>query len=239
MIFLPGSDVKIKLWNYFGDLVKMVGEDHAKLLKGKAKGHDFTHTIMVAQYCLILSDDLKIGVLSWLAGLLHNTDRLFGYEVVSQKVDEYFRLIPEEINIEGSNIQISQSNLLVVKEAILNHSKLNDPSDGLITVILKDSDRLANAGSSLYPRGTQHCGNVLSYNPLYVDGFHPESTYSKAKSVLDNYRYCLEWEEMLRLPRAKEIGEKYFDALRHIIDGFKDQLEETGLYPYPFNVVDD
>ena len=117
-------------------------------------------------------------------------------------------------------------------EAVLNHPKLNDSADNLITITLKDADRLANLGPNAYIRSGQLYHYLPAYDPRYIKNPNPAATFSDPKTVLHDIRCALEWEQWLRLPRAKEIGKKYFDHLRAYLNDFEKQIHEAGLVSF-------
>jgi len=72
-------------------------------------------------------------------------------------------------------------------------------------VALKDADRLANIGPNIFIRSGQFYPLLPPFDPRHIDEFDPQSTYRSPRNVLDDIRYCLEWEEWLR-KRAENAG---------------------------------
>jgi HD superfamily phosphodiesterase len=187
-------------------------------------GHDFLHALMVAQYGQIIADNEQNGMLAWVAGLCHNTDRLFpGKEV--ERLSHYLE--------NGTNLSSIDREIIV--KAVLKHSELNKPDDGIITIILKDADRLANIGPNIFIRSGQFYHQLPAYDPRYIVKPNPEAVYNKPLTVLDDIKFCLEWEEWLRMPKAKKLAKPYFKLLRTVIKKFEYQLKETNLLiDFPF-----
>lgn len=212
------------LWEVFSELTNKIRQDHIE--KGAiGKGHNFLHALMTGQYAEIIAEEKQIATLSWIAGVIHNTDRIYPKQEATQVLQSYLSL-PSLNLIEREKQDILQ--------ALTNHSKLNDPNDNPITVTLKDADRLANIGPNIFIRSAQLYHQLFDYDPRYVIEPDPTATYRNPKTCLHDIRCSLEWEPWLRLPKAKEIAKPWFDQLRTFIEGFAKQLEEVGLMPYPF-----
>lgn len=218
-----------KLWEKFPILCEMVRRDHRQ--KGVAVGgpHDFTHALMVAQYAFIIAKDTavkRIGELAWIAGICHNTDRLFPVsdDQIAEKVREY---------LTGTDLDdfIDQEQVV---EAVLKHSRPNETNDNTITIALKDADRLANIGPNWYLRMAQYAPRLPVCDPRYFDTADPEATYRNCRTLFHQFRCVLEWEGWLRMPKAKEMAKPWFDAMRQFMAGLEDQLKEVRLVPYPF-----
>jgi len=82
-----------QLWKIFSEFTDMLRKEHQerRIIGGS---HDFLHTIMVAQYGEIIADNEDLGLLSWIAGMCHNTDRLFpdhSEKDIEQKVHDYLK----------------------------------------------------------------------------------------------------------------------------------------------------
>lgn len=213
---------KRPLWELFPELVEMVRQDHTQ--RGVAGGgHDFLHALMVAQYGKLIAKNKRIGVLVWVAGICHNTDHLFPLLEIKGRLDSYLEIT-----------DLSAEEKWLVIEAVIEHSKLNDPRDNPVTIALKDADRLANIGPNVFIRSGQFRPQLPTYDPFYVLTLDPESTFQGPMSCLDDIKHCLEWEQWLRLPKAKELAIPYFKQLRIFIKGFARQLKEVDLLPYPF-----
>jgi len=210
----------------FRDFYERVEKIHASIIDQgmSTQGHGFDHDLLVAQYGYLIAEaeDERVGELAWIAGLLHSFDRHFS--PLQEK-----KLIDECLNLVG----LSESDNLDVRVALNKHSERNDPSDSPVLVALKDADRLANIGAINLIRGGQHRPNIPACIPETVGSLHPSSTFRKPMSCYDATFYNLEWEAMLRLPRAKKIAEKYFNFIREFQTLVVEQFRETGLYPWP------
>jgi hypothetical protein len=224
--FFSQENAMPQLWEKYPVITKTVRKDHAGngAIGG---GHDFLHALMVAQYGELIADESRIGELAWLAGICHNTDRIFRrfveYEI-RQQIRSYLDLTTIPTLAEKDDII----------EAVMNHSKFNDPADNPITVTLKDADRLANIGPLLCVRSGQHFHLLPAFDPRYLDTPDPTSTYKNPKTVWRDIMLSSEWEPWLRLPKAKKLAEPWFNRLRIFVAGFPEQVREVGLDPYPF-----
>lgn len=212
------------LWDIFPDLTRLVLKDHQR--KKIEPGHDFFHALMVAQYGLIIAPEEKIGILAWVAGLCHNTDRVFAQDFVERRVRYYLNVGGVDKNL----ISISEKDLIL--EAVMHHSELNSSSDNPVTIVLKDADRLSNAGAICVVRSAQFHYDKPSFNPKPTMG----AKFRDEKTVLDSMRITLEWEKMLRCPKAIELGRKYFQELRQLIRSLEDQIRETGINDFPIQL---
>lgn len=205
------------LWKKFSKLTDKILADH--VAKGAiGGGHDFLHALMVAQYAKIIAENEQTGTIAWVAGLCHNTDRLFPGEV-EVRLDSYLK--------NGTNFSSGVRKSII--EAILGHSKRNSPNDSELTIILMDADRLANIGPNILIRSGQFYHQLPAYDPRYIVKPNPKATYKKPLTSLDDIKFCLEWEEWLRMPKAKKLAKPYFKLLRTVIKTFEYQLEEVNL----------
>ena len=195
------------------------------IAQGKStSGHGWDHDLRVAQTAILIAETLRIGELAWVAGLMHSTDRHFG-DQTKTVLRGYFALLPKN--------EFSKAELGIMWDAVMEHSKLNNDADNPVTVTLKDADRLANQGALNLIRGGQHRPHIPACIPEYLGRKHPESTFLDPKSCYDAAWFKLEWEEMLRLPKAKKMGKPYFDECRRFIQTCVTEMEEVGLYPFP------
>lgn len=219
-----GNPMKTRrLWKDFPDLVEAVKQDHAKYKKPDDV-HDFLHAIVVAQYCDIISDNEHFGGLAFVAGICHNTDRLFGEADVENRVNYYLDYLTS----------LTDSQKKTVLEAVIDHSKPNDSYDNPVTIILKDADRLAIIGPNSYIRVGQALSKCPAYNPKYIHDQEPLATWQRPINPLNEMKFWLEWETWLRMPKAKKLAKPWFDMIRMFIKGIEAQLQEVDLFPYPF-----
>lgn len=208
----------MKLWEEFPKLVERIREDHKH--NNVAEGHDFFHTLLVAQYGVMIAEENRLKILAWVAGICHNTDKIFpelSDDEVEKKVWEYLGLTGMLIRLEKR----------FIVEAVLCHSEKNKDNDSVITVLLKDADRLAGAGILCAVRAGSHLYNFPAFKPWVINGFEPEETFQNIRSVLSGMRFTLEWREMLRCTKAIELGKKYFAILEQSIKDLELQLKES------------
>lgn len=222
------QDVR-RLWEKFPVQVQLVQQDHITQ-KAFASGHNFYHALMVAQYALSIAEDERIGELAWIAGIIHNTDRLFpnlGPRGVGEKVRKYL-----ERGFTGSSFDADW-----IVEAVLDHSKKNDPSDNQVTVTLKDADRLLNIGPYHWLGAAQFRWTILPVDPRFILTSDTTATFKDPKSILQDIKHTLEWESWLRLPKAQALGKPKFDAIRWYIAQIESQFDILGLLPFPEELV--
>jgi len=224
-VSLPEDQLN-QLRKKFPKLLKMVRENYQKK-KIFGRGHDLLHALLTAQYGIMIADDEHIGELVWIAGICHITDRLFPEEEVQKQLLYYLN--------EGTSLPPESKSQIIT--AVKRHSKPNDPSDDLLTVTLKDADRLANLGPNLFIRAAQFYNGLLAFDPRYVLEPDPTATYQTPKTVLHDIRCALEWDTdprfCLRLLKARKYATRYFSWIKDSIELLGEQLEETGLLPFP------
>lgn len=214
-------------WELFPELTEAVRKDHA----GKScRHHPFEHALMVAQYCLIIAEDEKAGQLAAIAGLIHNTDRLYP-EMGKRELE--VKLLDYLVRGQLATCMLADT-IQEVIDAVLNHSKKNDPADSPVLICLQDADKLANISPfDIIARAARLFPDLALVNPKYILEIDPESTYKNPKTVFrDAIHSTLEWETWLRLPKAKALAAKYFEGLRSVQVLTSKQLVETGLNIY-------
>jgi len=208
-------------------LYDVVKKNHADILAaGKTTmGHGWDHDLRVAQTGALIADGPQVSEMAWVAGLMHSTDRHFG-DRTEEVLRGYFALL--------SKAEFTVSGFVMMWNAIIEHSKLNSDGDNPVTVTLKDADRLANLGALNLIRCGQHHPNIPACIPEYLGRRHPESTFRNLMCCYDAISVVnLEWEEMLRLPKAKKMGKPYFDYYRDFMERCVREMEEIGLLPFP------
>ncbi|MFZ2621000.1 MAG: HD domain-containing protein [Minisyncoccia bacterium] len=205
------------------DAVKKTHEDI--VASGKTTmGHGWDHDLRVAQTSALIAETPRVGEMTWVVGLMHSTDRHFGSET-SEVLDRYFGLLPVG--------EFRNDELMFMREALMEHSMRNSDADNPVTVTLKDADRLSNMGALNLIRGGQHRPNIPACIPKYLGRKHPQTTFRNIQSCYDAIWFNLEWEDMLRLPKAKEMGKPYFDYYRDFMSRCVEEMQSVGLYPFP------
>ncbi len=136
------------------------------------------------------------------------------------------------------NLKIPSGNLYILR-AVLEHNKKNDSNDPPVTITLKDADRLSNIGSLHFLRCGQFRTNIPAVDPRYITTSDPKATFRNPGSLLQDLKHTLEWEDWLRLPKARELGKPMFDEIRRLVVNIKSQFETLGLLPFPPELVVD
>jgi len=206
--------------------MRKVKADHVKAIDAVG-GHDFLHAVMVAEYAEVIEPNPVMAGMGWLAGMCHNTDCLFprmsDQEIKDHIIGNYF-----------SGFALKKGSMEQIVVAVLEHSKKNSDSDGLVTVVLKDADRLANIGPPLMIRSGQRYSKLPCFDPRWILEDDPKSSYRNPRTVLRDVKSSLEWKDgWLRLPKAREIAEKYFVLLQEYVELMDTQIQETNLDQLP------
>ncbi|MFA6554299.1 MAG: HD domain-containing protein [Candidatus Paceibacterota bacterium] len=220
------SDIFAQFRAKFHNLYNFVKTVHEGIIaSGKSThGHGLDHDLTVAQYGAKIAPNKRVGELAWVAGLLHSLDRHFSADETRRYVEEGLSMVAQHFTA----VEIQE-----IRTAVEEHSKMNQDTDGIVTMVIKDADRLANLGAINLIRGGQHRPCIPAYIPETLGQLHPLSTFSRPMSCFDATFYNLEWREMLRLPMAKELGEKYFQFIKDWQALVVSQATEVGLYPWP------
>lgn len=218
------------LWQVFPNLVAAVQRDHIAM-EATGGGHDFIHALMVAQYAKIISEEERLGILGWIAGLIHNTDRIFSKNI-AKKINSYLQ-IPE--------LHLNNAEKRDISTAVMKHSEPNKETDNPVAVVLKDADKLANIGPNIFIRSGQFYHDLPAFDPHWVEEPDPTSSYHNPKTVWRDILLSLEWRgkdrngrDWIRTPKARQLSEKWFVMLESFLKGFASQLKEVELLPYPF-----
>lgn len=223
----------------FPVLVQRVRKDHAAKSALVGTGHDFSHALMVAQYCLMIADD-PLATMAWPAAICHNTDRLFpddSEEFIEKRVRKYFELEDVRGGMDRDyRINFSDKEVDLIIEAVMCHSHRPSENDNSVTVVLMDADKLANIGSLLALRSAQFQPNLPIVDLRYLDQRPPGTSFKKPGSIYWDIKSSLEWAEpgWIRTPKAKDLAKPLFEELQIVLDGVVRQYENTGLVPYPF-----
>lgn len=211
----------------FKNFFKAFRQMHLELERtGKGhRGHGMDHDLMVAQYGILISPNPRTGEMAWIAGLLHSMDRFYSKDKYRKKLTKVMSLLPRNY--------FTKNELLEILDAIENHGGPNKSGDCLTKVVLQDADRLANLGPQSIIRAGQFFPDIPACELDFLEIKNPKSTYKKPTSVIENIRDMGDWESDpqfgLRLPKAKEIGKKYFDYFREFIKANKSQFKEVGI----------
>lgn len=210
----------------FNTLLSRVSRDHKTRLKKVGSHHDIGHTFRVANAALKIAPDKKTARLAWLAGILHNTDRLFRNKNTPRILKAHLQKTP-----------LTSHEKEIVFRAVMNHSKKNDPRDDNVIKTLKDADRIADFGAIVLLRIGQYYHNKPLFDfvsPLTRD---PNSSFGKEKTAVEDLTYVLEWTEKssvrIRLPKSKHISKPGAAFLRQALEDIMRQLKSIDMHPLP------
>ncbi len=167
-------------------------------------GHDMMHVERVIKLASIISEGADVDQrLVRLAALLHDVGhrRTEGVELrdhatTSGKIAvEILENIPE----------LGHAEVRDIVKAIRRHSDLNSASDSLLTRIVRDADRLDGMGAIGIMRTCMHRHRLPLYDaqrPFEVDG----TSESKISTLVHALVRSVEWQSMLTVPKAMELG---------------------------------
>ena len=184
----------------FYDLVKGFHEANPST---RQRGHGMEHNVHVALHGMdIVVEDFAADPFMmdaiFLASIGHSLDRL-----VERGDDNGFAGLVatclETVDHPNPAMKVN------VKNAILEHGKKNDPNDGMLTVILKDADRVANIGAALAIRSGQFYSGLPPYEMAYLRTVNPAHTYHDPASVLEDLRECFVWGDWMRTRRGQQM----------------------------------
>lgn len=190
-------------------------------------GHDAQHIkrmLNIAERIFIPGqvDLFLLKVAIW----FHNLDRsrrFTGHKEI------YIRRILETLTFNAFDAE--EIDLIV--DAVEKHNRLNDPSDSILLQYLMDCDRLDMGAIGVLRIGALR-GQEL---PLWLpEDFQEESRSTAEKhlgSLVHDIQRCLEWEAMLRTPKAKVFGSVRFTFLKLFLEQIKQELMEIGFLPKP------
>ncbi|MDO8482530.1 MAG: hypothetical protein Q7S86_01775 [bacterium] len=213
----------MELLRKYRTLVEMVRQDHIAK-KALGKGHNSYHAHSVANLGLLIAPDPDTAELTWVSGITHNTDHLFGEEAVPHHMERYL-----------SETNLSPQKRDTIIEAVVNHSahksKYND-DDSLVKRALMDADKVDCLGANVIIRATQFIRDITDYDPRYVLLRDPSASYRNPKSIVRDIQGCLEWideEGWFRFPKALEMARARAVFLRTFLETLTSQLRESSM----------
>jgi len=181
-------------------------------------GHDVSHIRRMLKIAeRIVSEDVELFLLK-VAIWLHNLDRA---KLTEKEIPQFISKLLSDLNT------FSQEEISLIIDAVEKHSLLNDHADSPLLCDLKDADRL-DSGAKTIMSSTSYRHKLPFYLPGDFDeGLDLSGDEKKViKSCVQDFRRVLEWEEMLRNPRAKEFGKKRFAHLRRYLADLEKELRE-------------
>lgn len=189
-------------------------------------GHGVDHIKRMVNTARLIVDPREVDPLLLEAAIwLHDLDRTARFN--SKPKEE----LAEFIRVSLLEFGFSEEEIALVIDAVQKHSDLNGDSDSDLLIFLKDCDRL-DMGAIGVARTIAHGkGKEEGALPIYVPG-----DFSKTKpraalgvSVVRNVRFCLEWQDMLRAPKAKELARAKFAFMQTFIEEVERELKELGI----------
>ncbi len=185
---------------------------------GSGAAHDVHHIRRMLKIAeKIVGDDVSLFLLKvtiW----LHNLDRA---GISKKQVSNFIRNLLETYSF------FTKKEISEIVYAVKHHSELNHDDDPPLLRDLKDCDRL-DIGLIMVLRAAAYLG-VPSYLPEdFVENPDTSMPSKKLPSHLRDLIWCLEWEGMLRNPKAIKFGKPRFAQLRQFITDLKTELLELG-----------
>jgi hypothetical protein len=225
-----------KIIEIFPELWKRVYERHIKsnILSGC---HDPFHAARVGQCALDIAENEEIAILSGIAGLCHNADRILQYDLKIGRKDVPEKMVTTLVNEWLGNTDLYEIERLVILDAIFKHSLPNDPNDGQVLITLKDADRLINLEPDVIMRSAQFFSDFPVVDPVHWLS-DPKATFKEPKSVIKNLSQNAEWGNFedpkfgIRLPKAQIRAKKFSGYLLDYIERVENCWEESGLLPF-------
>ena len=211
----------------FETMIQKVRLDHQEKMV-MTTGHSFLHALFVAQYCLMIAPD-HLQIAGWIAGMLHNTDRLF----VGENDDQIAERIIAYLSL--TDLPGNEKNMIL--EAVMDHSHKSCSSENQLTTILMDADKLANLEPlTAAIRAAQWRTGCSAINLVYLDKYPPGCNYKNPGSIVRDMCSALEWEEpgWLQTVKAIELAKPMFSLLKSMVQATIKNHKQAGLIPYPF-----
>lgn len=188
-------------------------------LKHTRGGHDITHFERMEKIAEKIADPGEVDIpLLKMAIWLHDIDRADSFELKTEA---------ERINFMQktlSDLKLEQRQIDTIIDAQLKHSKPKDSSDSMILVYLKDIDHL-DMGAIGILRIAAHHRNP-HYNIKDFQGKGAADADEKLESHVEDIKFCLEWENMLRTEGAKKLGKRRFAFMRQFLKELERELKE-------------
>ena len=206
-----------------------------KANEGIHKGHDFCHAKRVAHFSQVIAmaewQSQRTAELAGLASLCHNADRILQETIGKDKTTK--ETIEFMVRTWIAKSDANQEETDAVVTAVLIHSGRNDPSHSMITLALRDADRVVNMELDLVIRSGQHYYSLPAVDYVNFLG-DPEVTYHNPKSVLRDISFSLEWINpacpfCFQTPTGMKLGLERSKALQWFFDKLREQLKKSGL----------
>lgn len=232
------------IWRIYPKLTEVVRLDH-HVYRMVATGHDFDHTLQVAQFTLFIAENEYVGRLAGAAGLCHNADRLLQKELggVGKRDVPENRVVEMVTGWLGASGEFNKDQSAKIMKAVLRHSEPNIDDGDDVLVALQDADRIVCSMADVVMCAAQFRRELPAIHPKWLTVDPADTTahsHRNPKSVLHNMECWYDWIDpasgvCVRLPKAKVLVERNVNFLRAYVAEIKAQRAEIGLWPnYPF-----
>lgn len=198
----------------------MVKDDHVKK-EAVGKGHDFYHALRVADCARRIAPAKGTATLAWIAGVVHNTDHLFGKDSVPTELRRYL-----------STTTLTQQAKGCIVQAVVNHSNRNSPEDSPVQICLMDADKVVCLEADVIIRAAQFMCHLPIYDPRFVKKDDPDATYRNPKTIIRDLKGVLEWVDQdgwFRTRKALAMAKKRATLIRTFLRTLAQQLDESGM----------
>ena len=186
-------------------------------------GHDFTHPQRMEKTADIIMNPIDPRykadpLLVKISIQYHDIHRTTYFDRL--KEEEKTGLIIDTLTKLG----LLTNEIMLVIDAVTKHSRLNEDSDSPVLVYLKDTDHLDIGAIGILRIAAHH--QIPPYNLEDFQGKSPAKADEKLESHVEDIKFCLEWEDMLRTEGAKKLGQRRFAFMRQFILEIDRELKE-------------
>ncbi len=193
-------------------------------------GHDISHILRMLKIADTLTKDSKTmelfpvnPFLLKIAIWFHNIDRTSYFKFSSQGEKTSF------IEKTLSDLELLKKETELIIDVVLKHSWRNDESDSSLLVLLRDTDMLDIGAVGVFRIAAHH--DIPHYNLEDFKGKSPADADEKLESHIEDVKFCLEWEDMIRTPGGRKLGQKRFAFMKTFLQEVKRELKEIDIIP--------
>ena len=212
---------------FFEDNKKLCNEVMTTHGVGVYYAHEYHHVERVAALCLKIAPTEEVGILSAKAAMCHNADRILQKaqslgvkgDIPSSQIEQYVRMW-----IYNSDPTTNESDFKRILSAVFGHDTLHLDGDDLVTVVLRDADRLDIMGA-LFPFRS---GQFTRDSASALKGHNPHEG-----ELIKSVKRCLEWADpnlpkfCVRTEKAWPLAKSRAAFLELLLHQIKIDMRET------------
>lgn len=185
-------------------------------------GHDISHPQRMLKIAEKIANPQEVDLfLLKIAILCHDIHRVNGLAPSCREITEITNNILRTLDLMPEEISL-------IADAVMKHDDLNDDSDSQLLIHLKDADRL-DMGAIGILRIASHMSSLPHYNLSDFQKNRKVVKPQEVKSQIDDIKFCLGWEKMLRTPSAKILAKRKFAFMRQFVKEVERELKELEL----------